>query len=69
MTELNDILSNLSLNDDNSSSNPDTNLDTNPDTNPDTNSITIWEHILNTMKYKGIGEKIITSNDITPLDI
>jgi hypothetical protein len=64
MTELNDILSNLSLNDDNSSSNLDTNLESNLESNLDTINISIWEHILNTMKYKGIGEKIITSNDI-----
>ena len=70
MTDISDILSNLSINDENSSNNLDTDTsldtDTNLDTNTslDTDTISIWEHILDSIKYKGIGEKIIKSSDI-----
>ena len=57
MTELIDKLNNL-----------DININKDEHTNEEyklyTNSITIWEHILNTINYKGIDEKIITSKDI-----
>ena len=53
MTELIDKLNNLDINN-----------NKNTIGEIETNNNTIWEHILNTINYKGIDEKIITSKDI-----
>jgi hypothetical protein len=63
MAEISDKLNNLNINNDDNNNDDNNNEECEQDTNTDSIT-TIWEHILNTINYKGINEKIITSIDI-----